>query len=111
MLAVPAMHGGVPLRRAGGATRRPRAGPVCMLKILGMFWCAAAALWAAAPTCQSVGGWQQQGKPREHTAENLFEYMDGNAEGYLIYGFAGMQGVNCKNAAGDTLILDISEFL
>jgi len=58
--------------------------------------------------CRVVPGWQQQGPTRSYTAENLFEYMDGNAEGYLIYGFTRMDGVTCASA-GDTLLIDISE--
>ena len=35
--------------------------------------------------------------------------MDGNAEGYLIYGFLKMQGVTCKK--GDvTFVVDLSDF-
>ena len=54
-------------------------------------------------------GWTQQGQPRSYTSDNLFEYMDGNAEGYLIYGFQKMAGVSCVNG-GDTFVVDISEF-
>jgi hypothetical protein len=41
--------------------------------------------------------------------DNLFEYMDGNAEGYLIYGFQSMHGVNCTKGPV-TLVIDISDF-
>jgi hypothetical protein len=34
--------------------------------------------------------------------------MDGNAEGYLIYGFTRMDGVSCAKD-GDTILIDISE--
>jgi hypothetical protein len=57
--------------------------------------------------CKAVAGWQQQGSERSFTAENLFEYMDGNAEGYLIYQFIGMKGVTCKSG-DDTIVIDIS---
>jgi hypothetical protein len=62
-----------------------------------------------APSCSLVPGWTQQGQPRSYTSDNLFEYMDGNAEGYLIYGFQKMAGVTCVNG-GDTFVVDISEF-
>ena len=68
----------------------------------------AGAAWAAGPDCKLVPGWQQQGPARSYTAENLFEYMDGNAEGYLIYGFTRMDGVSCTSG-GDTILIDISE--
>ncbi|HYK91031.1 MAG TPA: DUF6599 family protein [Acidobacteriota bacterium] len=63
---------------------------------------------AQAPACNAVAGWQQQGPARSFSAENLFEYMDGNAEGYLIYQFVGMNGITCKSGE-DTIVLDISE--
>jgi len=59
-------------------------------------------------TCDLVPGWQQSGANREYTAGNLFEYMDGNAEGYLLYGFMRMQGISCKSGT-NTLVIDISE--
>lgn len=68
--------------------------------------CAASA--AELTDCRLVAGWEQQGSTRSYEADNLFEYMDGNAEGYLIYGFTRMQGVTCKS--GDaSLIINVSE--
>ena len=58
--------------------------------------------------CRLVPGWEQQGPSREYTAANLFEYMDGNAEGYLIYGFLRMRGVTCKSGE-DSIVIDVSE--
>ncbi len=63
---------------------------------------------APAPTCTLVPGWTQQGEARTFESDNLFEYMDGNAEGYLIYSFVKMNGVTCQ-AGGVTLVFDISE--
>lgn len=63
---------------------------------------------APAPDCKAVPGWSQQGEPRSFVADNLFEYMDGNAEGYLIYSFQRMQGVTCQKGE-DTLVIDVSE--
>jgi hypothetical protein len=69
----------------------------------------ASAAWAAeVPDCHLVAGWEQQGPARSFTSDNLFEYMDGNAEGYLVYGFIRMQGVTCKSG-GDSLVIDVSE--
>jgi len=59
-------------------------------------------------SCDLVPGWQQSGPGRQYTADNLYEYQDGGAEGYLIYGFQRMQGVTCKSG-DNTLIIDISE--
>jgi len=65
-------------------------------------------LAAEAPDCGLVPGWQQHGPARHYVADNLFDYMNGNAEGYLIYGFLQMNGVTCKSGEA-TLIIDISQ--
>jgi len=72
---------------------------------------AAPGAWAErAADCGLVPGWQQEGALRRFTADNLYEYMDGNAESYLAYGFTEMQGVTCKS--GDTtLVIDVSEMV
>ena len=62
-----------------------------------LVWGAAAWAEPPQPACNLVPGWQQRGEQRSYIAENLFEYMDGNAEGYLIYGFQSMRGVTCIN--------------
>jgi hypothetical protein len=59
--------------------------------------------WACTP------GWTQQGEAREFVADTLFEYINGNAEGYLVYGFAKMRGVTCVKG-GVTVVADVSEF-
>jgi hypothetical protein len=58
--------------------------------------------------CGHVPGWEQSGPVRSFAPDNLFEYMDGNAEGYLIYGFLRMTGITCKSGE-NTFIIDISE--
>ena len=84
-----------------------------MLKLvlgLGLFafgW-AAAEDQAVAPSCSLAPGWTQDGQPRHYTTDNLYEYMDGNSEGYLSYNFQNMHGITCKQ--GDTtFIIDISD--
>jgi hypothetical protein len=69
---------------------------------------AAAAAFAQAPDCSLLAGWAQHGEARSYTGDNLFEYMDGNAEGYLLYHFVQMRGVSCQ-AGDDTLVIDVSE--
>lgn len=66
--------------------------------------CAAAEL----ADCSLVAGWRQDGAARYYTADNLYEYMDGNAEAYLLYGFTQMHGVTCKSG-DDTIVIDLSE--
>src|SRR5512134_927658 len=62
-----------------------------------------------APDCAAAPGWTQQGPDRTYDAETLFDYMNGNSEGYFAYGFTLMKGVTCVNAAGDQLVIDVSE--
>ncbi len=64
---------------------------------------------AQVPPCTVVPGWSQQGDARSYDADTLFEYMDGNAEGYLLYHFVDMKGITC--ASGETTLnIDVSEF-
>ena len=60
------------------------------------------------PDCGAVPGWTQEGVTRRYDTETLFDYMDGNSEGYFSYGFTLMQGVTCVNPAGDQLVIDVS---
>jgi hypothetical protein len=67
--------------------------------------------WAAAAVnieLQCPPGWEQEGEVRSFSADTLFEYMNGNAEGYLIYGFQGMAGVTCRRE-GVRVHIDVSE--
>jgi hypothetical protein len=59
-------------------------------------------------SCDLKEGWEQGGQVREYTADTLFDYMNGNAEGYLIYGFERMRGITCRKDEKRVLI-DISE--
>ncbi len=58
--------------------------------------------------CSLVAGWRQDGGARHYTSDNLYEYMDGNAEAYLLYGFKQMQGVTCRSG-DNTIVIDVSE--
>jgi hypothetical protein len=58
--------------------------------------------------CHFMPGWEQSGPKRTYTPDNLFDYRDGAAEGYLIFGFVRMQGIDCKSGAA-TLAIDVSE--
>ena len=64
---------------------------------------------AQVPACTAVEGWTQHGEPRSFDADNLFEYIDGNAEGYILYHFVAMKGVTCQQGE-TTLNIDVSEF-
>ena len=86
--------------------------PTCCVVALFAGVAIAAAMLPAADVanCSLVPGWQQQGALRHFTADNLYEYMDGNAESYRAYGFVQMQGVTCKSGE-NTLVIDISEMV
>jgi hypothetical protein len=66
-----------------------------------------AASAAEVADCRLAPGWEQQGGSRTFNADNLFEYMDGDAEGYLIYDFLEMQNLTCKSG-DDTVVIDVS---
>jgi hypothetical protein len=76
--------------------------------LLGVLAWAAATLAAQKPDCSIVPGWEQTGPARMYTADNLFDYMNGNAEGYVIYSFLKMDGVTCKSGE-NTFVFDVSE--
>lgn len=61
-----------------------------------------------APDCAAAPGFTQKGGVRTYDVDTLFEYMNGNSEGYFAYGFKRMNGVTCTNGTVD-LVFDISE--
>lgn len=79
-----------------------------LLPVWILFAAVTAANAAGVADCSLVPGWQQKGPARSYDSESLFEYMDGNSEGYLIYGFKRMEGVTCESG-GDSILIDISE--
>jgi hypothetical protein len=66
-------------------------------------------LAAQTPDCAIARGFTQTGEAREFDTETLFNYMDGNSEGYFLYSFVRMRGVTCKQGEL-SLVLDVSEF-
>ena len=76
--------------------------------IAGCLWLAASGPAAEFPSCGLVPGWIQKGPAREFVSDNLYDYINGNSEGYLIYGFQNMRGVTC--VSGDrSIVFDVSE--
>ena len=76
---------------------------------IALLFVSAGAAFGQLPQCGALTGWQQQGSARTYTEENLFEYMNGNSEGYFIYKFVNMKGITCQS--GDsTIVIDVSEF-
>jgi hypothetical protein len=68
-----------------------------------------AALCGQSPDCAAAPGTKQLGPKREVNVETLFEYMNGNSEGYFLYGFKSMAGITCEKGPAK-LIFDVSEF-
>ncbi len=64
--------------------------------------------WPPAIDCTAVPGFTQEGEVRSFVPDTLFEYMNGNAEGYLLYEFRRMTGVTCRSGE-DSILIDISE--
>jgi hypothetical protein len=58
--------------------------------------------------CHIAPGWEPSGAIRHYDAGNLFDYKDGGAEGYLVFGFVRMSTIDCKSGA-NTLTIDLSE--
>jgi len=58
--------------------------------------------------CHFAPGWEPSGAKRDYMADNLFQYKDGAAEGYLSFGFIRMKGITCASG-GSTLDIDVSE--
>jgi len=79
-----------------------------MKRLLLLFTVVACALLAQKPDCSLVAGWQQKGPARTFTADKLYDYMNGNSEGYLIYQFVRMNGVTCTSS-DTTIVFDVSE--
>jgi hypothetical protein len=76
------------------------------------FWLALAAAslaFAQKPVCSVAPGFSQQGEVRTFNTDTLFEYMNGNSEGYFLYGFQKMTGITCARGE-EKLIFDVSEF-
>ena len=78
------------------------------MKTAALALCLTAAALAQAPDCTLIPGWTQKGAARTYTSENLYDYMDGNSEGYLIYQFVRMNGVSCQSGE-TTIVFDVSE--
>lgn len=68
-----------------------------------------ASLLAAGADCSISPGFTQQGKPHEYNVETLYDYINGNSEGYFLYGFKVMRGLNCAKG-GLKMVIDVSEF-
>jgi hypothetical protein len=79
------------------------------MKLFALMAAASLSLAAAGlPDCTLAPGWEQHGEARTYEGDTLYEYMNGNSEGYFIYGFVKMNGVTCKKGP-NTVHIDVSE--
>jgi len=82
--------------------------PCVLALLLAVLAVAPVARAAGVADCHLVAGWEQRGVPRNYTPDNLFEYLDGSAEGYILYGLVQMQGVTCRSKGG-SITFDVFE--
>jgi hypothetical protein len=78
------------------------------LGLLGLLALPLAAAEGPTPSCSLVPGWTQHGPARVFVPDTLYEYMNGNSEGYLLYGFRKMNGLTCKKGE-ITFVIDVSD--
>ncbi len=64
-------------------------------------------LQALLPGPQLSGGWKISGEPRVFVADNLWEYINGGAEGYLVYNFKTVITADYESADGVQAVVDI----
>src|ERR1035441_2667479 len=105
------MHREMSLRCAGIQPHVARAGAVCMKAAVLLPAILLAAGMAGAQdylNCHFAPGWEPSGAKRDYVFDNLYDYKDGGAEGYLIFGFVRMRGITCASG-GNTLDIDVSQ--
>jgi hypothetical protein len=61
------------------------------------------------PRSGDVSGWQPSGEMQRYTREDLFDYMDGEAEMYFVYGFQEMQVQEYVSGKGGPIRVEIYE--
>jgi len=67
-------------------------------------------LLALLPANNEVAGWAMSQKPRSFKAGDLYEYIDGAADGFLTYGFQEVASADFKQAGtGYEAVVDIYE--
>jgi hypothetical protein len=60
------------------------------------------------PEPNAVAGWSRDGEPRFFAADNLWEFINGAAEGYLLYGFEEVVTSDySQESSGQQAVIDI----
>jgi len=54
-----------------------------------------------------VPGWKSEGKPYRYVPQDLFEYIDGAADFFIAYGFAGLTGATYAPVSGESDVVSI----
>lgn len=62
---------------------------------------------AILPDGQAAEGWTRSGEPRVFNADNLWEYINGGAEGYLIYNFQEVATADYQGPDGLQAVVDV----
>jgi len=66
------------------------------------------ALLALLPDEREVSGWRRSAEARFFLPDNLWEYINGGAEGYLVFGFRGVATADYENEqTGQQAVIDI----
>ena len=61
------------------------------------------------PAAGEVGGWTAEGEPSRYDAESLWEYIDGSADKFLVYGFQRVLVQDYVSGAHGELKVEIYE--
>jgi hypothetical protein len=57
----------------------------------------------------TMDGWEPEGEPMIYSADDLFEYIDGSADLYLMYSFKQLATLNYFDQQGRGLTIDVYE--
>jgi hypothetical protein len=64
------------------------------------------------PADGAVPGWVSDGEPRFFTADNLWEFINGAADGYLMYGFEEVVTADfSQESSGQAAVIDIYQMM
>ena len=83
------------------------------LFVILMCWCSSDVSSALGcpllPHGDELPGWKMTDKPYKYSTEDLYKYINGQAESFLAYGFVKLKGVNYSTVSesGDTITVDV----
>jgi hypothetical protein len=59
------------------------------------------------PAANAIAGWTPAGEARVYNRDNLYDMVDGQADGFFVYGFEQVAAQRYQDTAGATLEVDI----